>query len=329
MWVYKYDEERYGNQTMRYVSFANDDEHELGDTPIPNGAVKVYRNVGETGNLAYVGGTDIKYIPVNEKIELPLGADRLVKVRPVLMDYATENYVFDRHENICGYDEVQRWKVEVTNSRKLEAKIEITRWFREKHFTGDFWTLVVEDDQASYSDFVEYKKHDAERARFTLKVAPESKRVFHYRLRKYKERKRQEYIMQRRAGVMEGDRLLRPTEDGNFTLYVSNKSLALNPVDIAVYVDDMKLLDKEFDVKGENLKTIQHNRKTFKYKLPAGKHTLRAFSTRGDAKIETEFETGDKNWAVLDYWYYPKGSSSDPMEKQLMFKVYDKQVYFE
>jgi hypothetical protein len=90
----------------------------------------------------------------------------------------------------------------------------------------------------------------------------------------------------------------------------------------------MKLLDKEFNVSGENLKTIQHNWKTFKYKLGAGKHTLRAFSTRGDAEIETEFETGEKNWAVLDYWYYPKGTSSDSTEKQLIFSVKDKPIGF-
>ncbi len=105
--------------------------------------------------------------------------------------------------------------------------------------------------------------------------------------------------------------------------------MALSPVDISVYVDDMKLLDKEFSVSGKYLFRFQHNWKTFKYKLPAGKHTLRAFSTRGDAEIETEFETGDKNWAVLNYWYYPEGSSSDPMEKQLKFGVHDKPVYFD
>ena len=41
------------------------------------------------------------------------------------------------------------------------------------------WDLSIEDDN------VEYKKHDAERARFTLTVPSESKRVFYYRLRKY------------------------------------------------------------------------------------------------------------------------------------------------
>lgn len=320
--LYKYDEQRYGNSTMRYISFANDTEHELGDTPIPNGTVKVYRNVSDEGNLSYVGGTSIKYIPVNEKIELDLGVARLVKVAPVLMETTTENFTFDSKGNISGHDQVELWKLEVTNSRKLEAEIEITRFFGP----NAVWDIIVENERSSYKDFVDYKKHDAQRARFTLKVSPESKRVFYYRLRKYHGR-RVEYWAQRSVGIMEGETVLRPVDDGNFTLYVSNQSLSLNPVDISVYVDGKKLLDKEFDVNGK--KMIQHAWYEFKYKLPAGKHKLRAFSTRGDAKIETEFEIGQKNWATLDYWYDPTAPGSlERREKKLIFKVHDKPIGF-
>ncbi|MHC4638398.1 MAG: hypothetical protein ACYTBV_13010 [Planctomycetota bacterium] len=40
--LYKYDEQRWGAQTIRFVSFKNDDKHNLGDTPIPDGSVKIY-----------------------------------------------------------------------------------------------------------------------------------------------------------------------------------------------------------------------------------------------------------------------------------------------
>src|SRR5210317_1954579 len=71
--LYKYDDDRYGKQPVRFVSFANDTEHELGETPIPEGLIKIYRNVNEQHNLSYIGGSAIKYIPVNENIELNLG----------------------------------------------------------------------------------------------------------------------------------------------------------------------------------------------------------------------------------------------------------------
>jgi hypothetical protein len=68
--LYKYDEERWGQQTVRFVAFANDEEHNLGETPIPNGTVKIYNQADAEGYLSYVGGTSVKYIPVDEEVEL-------------------------------------------------------------------------------------------------------------------------------------------------------------------------------------------------------------------------------------------------------------------
>jgi len=98
--MYKYDEQRWGNQTIRFVKFANDEEHNLGQTPIPNGDVKIYGKADSEGYLSYVGGTNIKYIPVDEEVELNLGPARLVKVEPKLMDFKTDNYMFDRRTKI-------------------------------------------------------------------------------------------------------------------------------------------------------------------------------------------------------------------------------------
>ncbi|MHC4494800.1 MAG: DUF4139 domain-containing protein, partial [Planctomycetota bacterium] len=127
--LYKYDEQRWGNQAIRFVKFANDEEHNLGDTPIPNGAVKIYGNADAEGHLSYVGGANIKYIPVDEEVELNLGPARLVEVEPKLMEFKTDNYVFDRRGNVSGWDEIRTWKIEITNTRTLPIEIEITRGF--------------------------------------------------------------------------------------------------------------------------------------------------------------------------------------------------------
>jgi hypothetical protein len=172
--LYKYDEERWGEQTIRFVSFANDKKHNLGDTPIPNGTVRIYSQADEQGYLSYVGGTDIKYIPVDEEVELNLGPARLVGVEPILMDFKTDNYVFDGKKNVAGWDEICTWKVEVTNTRALPIDIEITRGFGTA-----YWTLQLEDKDVSY------EKYDAAHARFKLTLKPRSKRSFGYRVRTY------------------------------------------------------------------------------------------------------------------------------------------------
>jgi len=167
--LYKYDEERWGGQTIRFVKFANDEEHNLGDTPIPNGQVRIFGQAGEACSLSYVGGTSVKYIPVNEEVELNLGVARLVKVEPKLMDFKTENYRFDRRRNIAGWDEIRTWNIKVANTRKLPIEIEITRGFGTAS-----WTLEPDAED------VGYKKHDATHARFELKLAPQTKQTVGY-----------------------------------------------------------------------------------------------------------------------------------------------------
>jgi hypothetical protein len=61
--LYKYEEEMHGIQVIRYLSFKNDTEHKLGETPIPDGAMKVYRTVDDQQHLSYEGQSSFKYIP--------------------------------------------------------------------------------------------------------------------------------------------------------------------------------------------------------------------------------------------------------------------------
>jgi hypothetical protein len=183
--LYKYDEDRYGLDTIRFVSFVNDDKHNLGLTPIPNGNVKIYSIADSNGYLSYVGGADIKYIPVNEEVELNLGSDRLVKVEPVLMNFETDNFRFDNNKDIIGWDEIRNWQITITNTKSISVDIEITR-----NFNTAYWDLELKNSQG-----VEYKKYDAEHARFNLKLEPQSKKVFEYKVRTY-HGKRQEEINQ-------------------------------------------------------------------------------------------------------------------------------------
>ena len=76
----------YSRSVVRFLSFKNDKKHKLGDTPIPGGAMKVYRDLQENKHLSYAGASSFKYIPVNEKVELNLGAVQNVVVKPTMMN---------------------------------------------------------------------------------------------------------------------------------------------------------------------------------------------------------------------------------------------------
>jgi len=172
--LYKYEEERYGDSVVRFLSFKNDKEHELGETPIPGGILKVYRGVGDEGHLSYTGQSSFKYIPVDEDVELNLGAVANVVVEPKLMDFKTENYEFDRRGNISGWDEIRTFKIEVKNTRDIGVKVEIKR-----NFNRSYWDLTKS------GDFDKFENVDKDTVKFTLTLKPRSARKFEYVLRTY------------------------------------------------------------------------------------------------------------------------------------------------
>jgi hypothetical protein len=172
--LYKFEEERYGPQVMRFLSFKNDEAHKLGQTPIPDGELKVYRAVDDRQHLSYEGQSSFKYIPVNEEVELNLGEVADVVVEPNLTDYKTENYRFDRDGDISGWDEVRTFTVEVRNGREVPARIEITR-----NFETPQWDLKR---SGSIDNF---EKVDLDTVKFTLDLPPHSKKTFEYTLTTY------------------------------------------------------------------------------------------------------------------------------------------------
>jgi hypothetical protein len=188
--LYKFEEERYGNLVVRFLSFKNDKEHKLGETPIPGGLLKVYRGIDGAGHLSYTGQSEFKYIPVNEEVELNLGPAADVVVEPKLMDFKTKNYTFDFRRDISGWDEVRTFKVEVRNTRDIPAKLEIKR-----NFPTQYWDI---EKSGQFGDF---EKEDMDTAKFTLKLEPRSKTEFEYVLTTYNGVRAEEWAKeQQRSG---------------------------------------------------------------------------------------------------------------------------------
>ena len=169
--LYKYDENLYGKNVIRFVSFKNDEDHNLGNTPIPNGSMKIYADTGENGSLSFTGSTNIKYIPVNEKVELNLGNARGVIVQPKIMDQRTRNYTYDKNGNIAGYEKLTTYKLDVRNTRRLDIRVEIKR-----HFPTKTWQL---------ESYQKYEKIDADTIKYNLNMKPESKMVIKYVITTY------------------------------------------------------------------------------------------------------------------------------------------------
>jgi len=165
-----------GNSAVyRYLSFTNDEEHELGETPIPGGGMKVYRTVDNNQHLSYEGYSSFKYIPVGEEVELNLGAVSDVIVEPKLMEEKTDNYRFNRKGNIDGWDEIRTVRLEVKNTRDLPIKIELKR-----NLNTPYWDIENLGDAGKY-----YEKVDLNRVKYTLTLEPRSEKTVEYVLTTY------------------------------------------------------------------------------------------------------------------------------------------------
>jgi len=172
--LYKYEQERYGPEVVRFLSFKNDEEHKHGQTPIPGGMLRAYRTADEQAHLSYVGQSQFKYIPIDEDVELNLGAVEDIVVEPTLMEVRMDNYRFDRKRDIAGWDDIRTFEVKVKNTREIPVKVEIRR-----NFETQYWTI----QRTGQID--EFEKVDVDTVKFSLFLPPRSQRQFQYTLTAY------------------------------------------------------------------------------------------------------------------------------------------------
>jgi hypothetical protein len=164
---YKFEKERWGDAVLRHYRFTNSVPSRLGSEPLPDGAVKAFRLASDDGLYQYVGATQVKYIPIKETVELELGNDPAVMIKPVLMDWQKSDIKFDQHGNVSGWTTKETWQFEVQNSKEIEVVLDIRR-----NFKGD-WSLATE---------AAHEKVDANKVKFIVPLKPREKQTFSYEL---------------------------------------------------------------------------------------------------------------------------------------------------
>ena len=164
---YKYEREQWGDRVLRYYRFTNSTPAKLGNEPLPDGAVKAFRFVTDDLLYAFIGATAVKYIPVDEQVDLELGEDLEVLLNPKLMDWAKTDLRFDNRGNVIGWTTREAWQIELQNSKEIDVLLDIRR-----NFSGD-WSL---------STAANYEKLDANKIKFVLPLAQGQKQTISYTL---------------------------------------------------------------------------------------------------------------------------------------------------
>jgi hypothetical protein len=164
---YKFEKERWNQTVMRYYRFTNSVPSKLGKEPLPDGSVMAFRLVSDDQLYGFVGRTTVKYIPVQETVDLELGNDQEVMVKPVQMNWEKLDVRFDQQGNVKGWTVKETWEIEVQNSKDIDIVLDLRR-----NFGGD-WSLTAD---------AKYEKVDASKVKFVFPLQPRQKLKFTYEL---------------------------------------------------------------------------------------------------------------------------------------------------
>jgi hypothetical protein len=141
---YRYRPREYGDQLVRMYLLTNNKESKLGQSPLPDGTVRVFRENGRDG-LSYLAEVPTKYIPIGEKIELNLGTDPEVVFELIKLRSLRENIwmqlngadVFRRvddgaakiniNSSVVGWDDHENFTQRIRNYTPRDIEVEIER----------------------------------------------------------------------------------------------------------------------------------------------------------------------------------------------------------
>ena len=143
---YRYRPAEYGEQLVRMYILRNDEESELGTTPLPDGVVRVFRDNGRDG-LSYLTQQTIKYVPIGDKIELNLGVDpevifELIKLKVTrtglwIQIHGTSEYrkvggdevVKIENASIAGWEDHEIYTQRIRNYTSKAIDVEVRRTY--------------------------------------------------------------------------------------------------------------------------------------------------------------------------------------------------------
>ena len=112
----------------------------LGLSPLPNGTVRLFSEY-KNNDLAYVGGTETKYVPIGDRVEVNVGRgqghhhpaaaerpeDRQRRQCGSTSGGSTTNFVL--YYDLTDYDETFFYEEELVSGKPVPAKAEVERQF--------------------------------------------------------------------------------------------------------------------------------------------------------------------------------------------------------
>lgn len=141
-----------GKQFTKYYRFKNlkliDEQgnekqlsamNNLGVSPLPDGTVRLFSEY-DNQDLAYVGGTQTKYVPIGDRVEVNVGPEPNITITRRLKDQRITNVVarqykrrldntYVRYYDLIDYDETFFYETEIVSGKPVAIKLDVERRF--------------------------------------------------------------------------------------------------------------------------------------------------------------------------------------------------------
>jgi hypothetical protein len=216
--IYKLTDRDGGEHFTKYYRFKNqklldDDGQEkdlpgmenLGVSPLPDGTVRLFSEY-ETKDLAYVGGTETKYVPIGDRVEVNVGREPDITIARRLKDQRITNVVARQYKrrldntyvlyyDLIDYDETFVYETEIVSGKPVPVQLDVERRFDANVY---LWSPQEKaegwdgDEPGAYVDLHDVdgrvERVDQNHVKYFVDLNPGEKRLVRYSVN-YKRRK--------------------------------------------------------------------------------------------------------------------------------------------
>ena len=169
----------------------------LGVSPLPDGSVRLFSEY-ETKDLAYVGGTETKYVPIGDRVEVNVSQEPDITIARRLKDQRITNVVARQYKrrldntyvlyyDLIDYDETFVYETEIVSGKPVPVQLDVERKFVANVY---LWSPQDKaegwdgDEPGAYVDLHELdgrvERVDQNHVKYFLDLNPSEKRLVTY-----------------------------------------------------------------------------------------------------------------------------------------------------
>ena len=180
---YRYRPAEYGDQLVRLFILRNDEASSLGETPLPDGVVRLFRDNGRDG-LSFLTAYNSKYVPIGQEIELNLGTDPQVIYERIRLRSWRDDFWFRSKKGKKYFSPTKGQQIRqdypIAGWNDHEQRVERIRNYRDKPIEVEI--RLSFQGHVVFTSELDPKLHDYRSPQFSAQIKPAESKDLEYEI---------------------------------------------------------------------------------------------------------------------------------------------------